>query len=118
MINLATSTSLAVSPTTAEKEVAMDLLNYILDAEDSRALFEELKFNPVASYHDYEIFPWIDEAMSYVADGRAYLDLSLPGAVTGETAKLLQSYYLKDVSQEEIIETLDRTWAQAVKAGQ
>ncbi|MDF1567792.1 MAG: ABC transporter substrate-binding protein [Spirochaetaceae bacterium] len=118
MINLATSTSLAVSPTTAEKEVAMDLLNYILDAEDSGSLFEELKFNPVASFHDYEIFPWIEEAMTYVAEGRAYLDLSIPGAVTGETAKLLQSYCLNDVSQDQIIETLDRTWAQAVKAGQ
>ena len=95
----------------------MDLLNYILDAEDSRELFEELKFNPVAEFHDYEIFPWIQEAMTYVAEGRAYLDLSLPGAVTGETANLLQSYYLNEVTRDEIIESLDRTWAQAVKAG-
>lgn len=96
----------------------MDLLNYILAPEDSRALFQELKFNPVVSFHDYERFPWIEEAMTYIAEGRVYLNLSLPGAVTDETAKLIQSYYLKDVSQEQIIEILDRTRAKAVKAGQ
>ncbi|MBB6482129.1 ABC transporter substrate-binding protein [Spirochaeta isovalerica] len=115
MINLATSTSLALSPECENKDVAEDLMNYILDKEDSAALFEELKFNPVTSYHDYEIFPWIEEALSYVAEGYAYLDLSLPGAVTDETAQLLQSYYLKEVSQDEIIERLDKTWAKAVK---
>lgn len=118
MINLATSTSLAIAPECENKDVAQDLLNYILDAQDSPALFEELKFNPVASFHDYEIFPWIQEALTYVSEGHAYLDLSLPGAVTDETAQLLQSYYLKEVTEQEIIEILDRTWAQAVKAGQ
>lgn len=117
MINLATSTSLAISPECENKDVAEDLMNYILDAQDSAALFEELKFNPVTSFHDYEIFPWIEEALSYVAEGYAYLDLSLPGAVTDETAQLLQSYYLKQVSQDEIIERLDNTWSGAVKAG-
>ncbi len=117
MINLATSTSLAISPESPNKDVAMDLLNFILHAEKSRALFEELKFNPVASFHDYPIFPWIEEAMTYVSQGHAYLDLSLPGSVTGETANLLQTYYLQGVSQDEIIATLDRTWAQALRAG-
>ena len=116
MINLATSTSLAIAPECENKDVAQDLMNYILDAEDSRALFEELKFNPVASFHDYEVFPWIEEALTYVAEGHAYLDLSLPGAVTDETARLLQSYYIDSVTQAEIIDTLDRTWAQAVKS--
>ena len=46
MINLATSTSLAVSPTTKHKDVALALLNYILDEEASSDLFESLKFNP------------------------------------------------------------------------
>jgi len=118
MINLATSTSLAVSPTSKNKEVALDLLNYILDDQDSAPLFEELKFNPVATMHTYETFPWISEASSYVADGKAYLDLSLPNGVTDETAKLLQSYYAKDVTKEEIIETLDKAWAKGVQAQQ
>ncbi len=114
MINLATSTSLAVPPTTGEEELALRLVNYVLDEEDSSALFETLKFNPVATFHEYEVFPWIQEAMSYVAEGHAYLDLSLPGAVTDETAKLLQSYYIGEVTQEEIIERLDQTWARAI----
>ena len=118
MINLATSTSLAVSPSSENQEIALELMNYLLDASDSAALFEELKFNPVAEFHDYQVFPWIEEAMTYVADGHAYLDLSLPGAVTDETAKLLQSYYSGQVTKEEIITTLDRTWNRAIATAQ
>lgn len=118
MINLATSTSVAVSPTSENKDMAFELLNYLLDETDSAALFEELKFNPVAAFHDYQIFPWIEEAMTYVAEGHAYLDLSLPGAVTDETAKLLQSYYSGQVTREDIITTLDRTWTRAIAATQ
>ena len=113
LINLSVSTSVAVSPTSANQDLAFELLNYLLDETDSAALFEELKFNPVATFHDYPVFPWIDEAMTYVAQGRAYLDLQLPGAVTDETAKMLQSYYAKSVTQEEIIQALDKTWADA-----
>jgi len=116
MINLATSTSLALSPTSENKEVALDLLNYILDDQDSSALFEELKFNPIASVHTYEVFPWVNEASEYVSQGKAYLDLKLPNGVTDETAKLLQSYYIKDVTQDDIIEALDKVWETAVKA--
>ena len=118
MINLATSTSVAVSPTSENKEMAFALLNYLLDKDDSAALFEELKFSPVADFHDYPVFPWVEEAMGYVADGHAYLDLSLPGAVTDETAKLLQSYYSGQVTKDEIVQTLDRTWSRAVVATQ
>jgi raffinose/stachyose/melibiose transport system substrate-binding protein len=118
MINLATSTSVAVSPTSENREMALELLNYLLDETDSVALFQELKFNPVAEFHDYQVFPWIEEALTYVAEGHAYLDLSLPGAVTDETAKLLQSYYSGQVTQDEIITTLDRTWNRAVAATQ
>lgn len=115
MINLATSTSLAVSPTSKNPEVALALLNYILDEEASSDLFESLKFNPLSTVHNYVSFPWIDEAMEYVAEGRAYLDLSLPGGVTDETAKLLQSYYVGDVTKEDIIRELDRAWSNALK---
>ena len=118
MINLATSTSLAVSPTSPEMDLALSLVNYVLDPVDSKPLFESLKFNPVASFHDYEVFPWIQEAMGWVAEGHAYLDLSLPGAVTDETAKLLQSYYVGDVTKDEIISRLDLTWQQAVASAQ
>lgn len=116
MINLAVSTSLAVSSTTKNKDTAFDLLNYVLDQKDSSALFEELKFNPVASFQKYKTFPWTEEAMTYVAQGRAYKDLSLPNGVTDETAKMLQSYYAKKVTKEDIIKDLDKTWANAIKA--
>ncbi|RED56169.1 ABC transporter substrate-binding protein [Cohnella phaseoli] len=116
MINLATSTSLALSPKSANKEVALDLLNYILDDKDSSALFEELKFNPIATVHTYEVFPWVNEASEYVSKGKAYLDLKLPNGVTDETAKLLQSYYAKDVTQDDIIASLDKVWRTSVSS--
>lgn len=115
MINLATSTSLAVSPTSNNKDVAQALINYMLDDNDSAALFEQLKFNPIATVHQYETFPWIADASEYVAQGRAYLDLQMPNGVTDEQAKLLQSYYAKEVTIDEFIETMDRTWANAIK---
>jgi raffinose/stachyose/melibiose transport system substrate-binding protein len=116
MINLATSTSLAVSSSSKNKEVANDLVNYMLNDKDSSKLFEELKFNPVASIHKYDTFPWVTEASSYVSKGKAYLDLSLPNGVTDETAKLLQSYFAKSVTKDDIIKSLDKTWANAIKA--
>lgn len=115
MINLATSTSLAVSPESKNREVALDLVNYILDETASAPLFEALKFNPVASMHTYESFPWVEEASEYVSRGKAYQDLSLPGGVTGETAKMLQSYYTGSVTQEQIITALDKAWADSLK---
>ncbi|WP_374992112.1 ABC transporter substrate-binding protein [Paenibacillus sp. LHD-38] len=118
MINLSTSTTLAVSKTSENKEVALDLLNYILDEKDSSALFQELKFNPVSSVHKYEVFPWVNEASEYVAQGKTYQDLKLPNGVTDEQAKLLQSYFVKEVTKEQFISTMDKAWATAVKAAQ
>ncbi|HEX7713036.1 MAG TPA: extracellular solute-binding protein [Bacillota bacterium] len=115
LINLSVSTSVAVSPTSKNKQVAFDLLNYLLDKKDSSALFQELKFNPLSSVHKYQSYPWVDEAMKYVSQGKSYQDLSLPQAVTDETAKMLQSYYAKSVTKEEMIKALDRAWATANK---
>ncbi|OKP67866.1 sugar ABC transporter substrate-binding protein [Paenibacillus sp. P3E] len=115
MINLSASTSLAVSPDSDHKDVALDLLNYMLDDTDSSALFEKLKFNPISSVHTYKSFPWIDEAMSYVSKGKAYQDLKLPNGVTDEQAKQLQSYYSKTVTKDQFIETMDNTWVKAIQ---
>jgi raffinose/stachyose/melibiose transport system substrate-binding protein len=103
MINLSTSTSLAVSPTSQHKELAKKLVNYILDADASSALFEELKFNPLATIHTFEAFPWINEAMSYVEQGKAYLERALPAGVTDETAVMLQEYYLGTKTKAQVI---------------
>ncbi|RKP49991.1 extracellular solute-binding protein [Cohnella endophytica] len=116
MINLSSSTSIAVSPTSKNKDVAFDLLNYLLDDQASSAFFEELKFNPISSIHTYKSFPWVDEAMTYVSQGKAYQDLKLPNGVTDEQAKLLQGYYTKKVTKEQFIKDMDKTWANAIKA--
>jgi raffinose/stachyose/melibiose transport system substrate-binding protein len=116
LINLATTTSLVVSSSTEEKEVALELANFILDDKESSALYETMKFNPVATIHNYEQYSWAQEASAYVAAGRAYRDLVLPGAVTDEQGKLLQSYFVGDVTKEDIIATLDKTFQEANKA--
>ena len=118
MINLSTSTTIALSKTSKNKEVALDLLNYFYDANDSSALFQELKFNPVSTVHKYEVFPWVNEASEYVARGKAYQDLKLPNGVTDEQSKLLQSYYAKEVTKEQFIASMDKAWATAIKTAQ
>ena len=114
MINLSTSTSLGLSPTCENKDIAIKLINFILDAEHSSDLFSELKFNPLSTVHTYQTFPWVDEAMSYVAQGKAYLEQGLPNGVTDETAAMLQEYYLGEKSQQEVIDAIDAAWQSAL----
>lgn len=115
LINLSTTTSMVVSSTTKHKAAAMDLLNYMLDEKDSSALFQELKFNPVAKFMTYSVYPWTAEASTYVSKGRAYQDLSLPNSVTDEQAKDLQNYYNKTMTKEQMIQDLDKAYKTAVK---
>ncbi len=92
MINTGVSTSLAVSSQSEHKEVATALVNYMLDEEDSSQLFEDLKFNPVTDFHDFEPYPWLTEALEQVEQGKNYLDPSIPNAVKSESEKVFQSY--------------------------
>ncbi len=115
LINLATSTTLAVYPDSEEKELALKFANYVLDDNDSSALFEACVFNPIASCHTFESSSWIAEATSYVEMGRSYQDLVLPNAVTDEQGKLLQEYYVGTVTQDEFIERLDKAFQNANK---
>lgn len=116
MINYTVGTCVGVSASTQVSEVALDLINYLLDEEDSSALFESLKFNQVATFMDYEIFPWVAEAMTYVEEGRAYEEVVYPTGVGDQIAKLMQNYYLGDFNQEQMIQELDKVWADGLKA--
>lgn len=115
MVNLSTSTSLAVYSGTKEPEIALALANYILDEKDSSALYQSMLFSPVSTVHDYDQFSWNKDAYDYVAAGRAYIDLVLPNAVTSEQATLLQEYYLKTVTKEDVMKKLDDTYKEANK---
>ncbi|RXZ84152.1 extracellular solute-binding protein [Paenibacillaceae bacterium] len=110
LINLGASTSLVVSPTSKNKEVALDFLNFMLDDEQSNELFQSLKFNPVATNHNYESYPWVNDATEYVKAGKAYRDPSIPQAVKDEVGKGLQSYFSKQLTQDEVLKALDKAW--------
>ncbi len=114
-VNLSTSTTLAVYPGSNEKDVALKFANYVLDDNDSSALFESCGFNPVANSHQFESSSWVEDASKYVEKGLAYQDLVLPSAVTNEQGKLLQEYYVKAVTVDQIIERLDKTFKEANK---
>ncbi|MEC0126244.1 ABC transporter substrate-binding protein [Paenibacillus pabuli] len=109
-INLSTSTSLAVSSSSKNKEVALDFVNYVLDDKDSSAFYQALKFNPVAKIHDFKSFPWVDDALKYVNEGKAYQDPSIPQAVKDESGKALQGYYSGQLNQQQVIDALDKAW--------
>ncbi|MDD4083602.1 MAG: hypothetical protein PHD05_09495, partial [Sphaerochaetaceae bacterium] len=89
--------------------------NYVLDDDDSSALFESCGFNPLATCHKYEASSWVNDASEYVSKGKAYQDLVLPSSVTNEQGKLLQEYYVKSVTVDQIIERLDKTFQEANK---
>ncbi|OPH60021.1 sugar ABC transporter substrate-binding protein [Paenibacillus ferrarius] len=113
MINVAVSTSLAMPPDNKNKEIARDLLNYMLDDLASNELYQSLKFNPVSKKHTYKPYPWVEDASSYVNRGLSYKDLSMPSAVKDEVGKALQAYYLTKISKDDVIKALDRTWKEA-----
>jgi raffinose/stachyose/melibiose transport system substrate-binding protein len=68
-------------------DLALEFANYVLDDNDSSALFQSCTFNPIATCHTYEAASWVSDASAYVAAGRAYQDLVLPSAVTDEQGK-------------------------------
>lgn len=113
LINLSTSTTLGVCPNSKQLDLAMKFANYVLDDKDSSALFEACGFNPLASCHTYEPATWVAEASAYVEAGRAYQDLVIPSAVTDEQGKLLQEYYVKNVTVDEIVQKLDKAFQDA-----
>jgi raffinose/stachyose/melibiose transport system substrate-binding protein len=118
LINLSTSTTLAVYPASKNLDIALKFANYVLDDNDSSALFQACSFNPIANVHTYETSSWVKEAYQYVADGRSYQDLVLPSAVTDEQGKLLQEYYVQSVTKEDIIAALDAKFKEANKLSQ
>ncbi len=113
-INLSVSTTLAVHPSSDQMDLALKFANYVLDDEDSSALFESCSFNPLATCHTYEPASWVADANVYVTEGRSYKDLVLPSAVTDEQGRLLQEYYVGSVTKDDIITRLDEVYAQAI----
>lgn len=114
-VNLSTSTTLAVYPGTEEMDLALAFANYVLDDADSDELFMSCGFNPLATCHHYEAPYWVKDSFAFVAKDRAYQDLVLPSAVTDEQGKLLQEYYVKTVTVDEIIARLDVAFQKANK---
>lgn len=112
LLNLSTSTSLAVSKMSKNKEVAKDFINYVLDEQDSSAFYESLGFNAVSDVHTFKPFPWLTESTQYVSQGKAVQDPAIPIAVKDESQKLFQSYFAGDATKDEVIKGLDRAWEQ------
>jgi len=112
-VNLSTSTTLAVHPSSKEMDLALAFANYVLDDQDSSALFQSCTFNPIATCHTFEAASWVADASAYVADGRAYQDLVLPSAVTEEQGKLLQELYVGSVTVDQFIARMDEVFKQA-----
>ena len=109
-INASVSTSLAVCSFSKNKEVAKDLVAFFLDPDNSSEFFQAAQFNPLSTVHNYQSYPWVDEAAVYQKEGKAYVDLSIPQSVKDESGKMLQAYYVGDASKEDVITALDDAW--------
>ncbi len=115
LINIAVSTSLCVNPKSEHKDVALALINYILDKNDSDAFYESLKFNPVSKTHKFATYPWVKTAMTYIEQGKGYIDPKIPQAVKDESGAVFQSYFLGDMSKADVIKALDNAWKSSLK---
>ncbi len=115
LVNLSTSTTLAVHPDSKEMDLALKFANYVLDDKDSSALFEACSFNPIATIHTFSPASWVADASAFVAAGKSYQDLVLPQAVTEEQGKLLQEYYVGSITQDEFISQMDAVFKEANK---
>lgn len=111
MINSSVSTTIGVSSFSENKEVAKDLVAFFLSPEHSSEFFQSVQFNPISEVHQFEAYPWIEEAVSYVEAGKSYLDPSIPQAVKDESGKMLQVYYSDIAEQDEVLEALDESWS-------
>lgn len=110
MINAAVSTTLGVSTYSNNKDIAKDLVAYFLNEETSTDFFVACQFSPISDIHAFETYPWIDEAISYMAEGKSYVDPTMPQAVKDESGKALQGYYSNTVTKEDVIQALDDAW--------
>ena len=117
-VNLATSTILGVYDGGSQKDLALKFIDFVMDDEESSALFQSCGFNPIATCHDFETSSWVQDAYKYVEEGRAYQDLVLPSSVTDEQGRLLQELYVGSVTVDEIIERLDKAFQDANKLAQ
>jgi ABC-type sugar transport system, periplasmic component len=115
LISTSVSTTLCVSKYSKNKEVSKALLNYILDDEVTNDFYQSMKFNQVAKNQTFTSYPWVDEALTYVKAGQSCQDPAIPQAVKDEVGKVLQTYYLKSSSKDDVINDLDKTWADALK---
>ncbi len=108
------STSLAATPDSKNKDVAIDFLNYVLDDQDSNNFYQSMQFNPVANIHTYEMNPWIQEIMTYVKDGKSVQERYIPSAVKDASGPIYQNYYSKKLTRDEAVKELDKAWKDAV----
>ncbi|TVY04217.1 ABC transporter substrate-binding protein [Cohnella terricola] len=114
---IAITTTLTAYPDGPNKDVALDFLNYILDDQDSSAFFESLKFNKVATNQTIKSFPWDEDAQNIVDAGQGFLGLTLPVAADQDKDKLAQAYYAKSISQDQYVDSVNKTWKKSVGAG-
>ena len=110
MINASVSTSLAVSATSKNLDVAKGLVAWFLDKDASSSFFQQVQFNPLSTVHSFDTQSWIKEANTYMEAGKAYVDPSIPQAVKDESGKSLQAYYTKSATQQDVLTALDNAW--------
>ncbi len=110
LINIGVGGMLVVNDKATDMELALDFANFWLDDEYSSQLYQQMNQTPIATVHNYESFPWEKMAIEFVRQGKACIDYRRPADVVMEMGKMIQAYYLKRATQDELIQQVDRAW--------
>jgi raffinose/stachyose/melibiose transport system substrate-binding protein len=106
----AITTTLVISKKSENKALAKAFLEYLISAEVANQFYEELKFNPVAKTQNFDVYPWVEDSIKYIEERRSYTEKKIPQSVKDESGILLQEYYSKKKTKDEVLSALDKEW--------
>lgn len=111
-------TTFVASANTKVPEIVQDFFAFMMSEEYTNSFFQSMNVPPTSSLHTYDMPSWMAEAASYVDKGMYGAERAWPRPILDESMKIMQEYYLKQVSADEVVEMLDQIWATYVETHQ
>ena len=116
VVMLAISNVVTINPEGKNYEIAKDFLNFLLDDAATDELYTSCLFNQVATNQHIDAFPWTEDGLKYVAEGRVYGEHGMPSVVFTALNQGGQMYFDKQTDRAGLIKMLDEAYASGVEA--